>query len=59
MMRPSNPACYECSKGHHGLHTWKLRDDRTSKCVECGLELNAIDTAEVFELPVTGSNEAA
>lgn len=52
-MRPSNPACYECPKGRNTLHTWKRNKDLTARCVECGLTLNKIDAAEVFQ----GSDE--
>lgn len=43
-MRKDNPACYECPKTGSGIHTWIRRDDGTSYCLRCDLELDRADT---------------
>lgn len=46
-MDKHNPACYECTKGKDGLHTWQKYGEG-AKCVKCGLKINKYYANEVF-----------
>ena len=47
-MQKDNPACYECPDHKSGVHHWQKRDDGTSYCLKCNLELTKEKTAEVW-----------
>lgn len=47
-MDKNNPAVFECKNHGSGIHHWIKRDDGTSYCLKCNLELNIKHTKQVF-----------